>query len=179
MEIAKRVVGAALLLFVAVSVGTLVFQEVGQPTRTPETTTVGPASTNPVEETPVANSEQEGASTENAPDVVMAYYFHNTRRCTTCLKIETAAEAALRQTYAAEIERSELVWQTVCMEEPEHEHFVYDFDLASPSLVAARVVGGEITDWALLDQTWALIRKPEQFDAYVIDAFASFLEVRP
>ena len=178
MELAKRVATATLLLFVATSVGVLVFQEIGQP-RAPNLDEPEAAVTQPVTE---ASAEVSGAEPETAAGSearVMAYYFHNTRRCATCLKIETAAEMALRQTYGEEIESGRLAWEAVCMEEPEHEHFVYEFDLASPSLVIARVSGDHVTEWKLLDQTWALIRNPEQFDAYVVDTVAGFLEVGP
>ena len=178
MELAKRVATATLLLFVAASVGVLVFQEVGQP-RAPGLDEPEANATQPTTEVSAADSRAEpepGASNEAH---VMAYYFHNTRRCTTCLKIETAAEVALRQTYAEELESGRLVWEAICMEEPENEHFVYEFYLASPSLVVARVSGDSLTEWELLDQTWALIRTPEQFDAYVIETVAEFLEVHP
>ena len=179
MEIAKRIVGAALLLFVAVSVGVLVFEEVGRPTAQPPITDESePASAQPSGEESAAGSGQTPEPVPAPEPYVIAYYFHNTRRCTTCLKIEAAAEAALRQSYVEELESGRLIWQTICMEEPEHAHFVYDFDLASPSLVAARIEEDRVAEWQLLDQTWALIRKPEQFDTYVIDAFASLLEDR-
>lgn len=179
MEIAKRVVTAALLLFVAASVGTLVFQEVGQPPQAPGVDDSEAAAAQPGEAASASHSGVEPESTAGNESYVVAYYFHNTRRCATCLKIESAAETALRQTYMDELESGRLVWQTICMEEPEHEHFVYEFNLASPSLVAARMEGDRVTEWRLLDQTWALIRNPEQFDTYVLGVFASFLEVSP
>ena len=104
MEIVKRVVTAALLLFVAASVGTLVFQEIAQPPQAPGNDAPEGAATQPAAEEGAADSDAPPESAESSEAHIMAYYFHNTRRCTTCLKIEEAAEAALRQTYVEELE---------------------------------------------------------------------------
>lgn len=171
METARRIIRGGLLLFVAVSVGFAIYQEVGPTGATPVSVDSPPAAS--VSAAPDAAPDTDAG---HAGTQIIAYYFHNTRRCATCLKIEAAAESALRIRFAEDLETGRLVWEPVCMEEPQHDHFIDEFKLTSPSLVAARIEGDRVTDWALLDRTWALVRDPEPFDDYVIGVFDRFLE---
>jgi thioredoxin 1 len=54
-----------------------------------------------------------------AANQVVAYYFHGTVRCETCLKIERLALETLQQRFASELAASRLVFMSVNYDQPE------------------------------------------------------------
>ena len=175
IERLRKLATTALLLFVAASIGVMISNEVSTRGVTaddarPAVEEEGsrePASEAPAQEIPTRDT----APADAAPPPVVAYYFYNTQRCVTCLRIEQAAKAAMEIAFAAELADGRLVWSSLNMQLPENLHFIDEYSLPFPSVVLAQ--GDE---WALLDQTWTLIRDRETFDAYVVAATREFLE---
>ena len=98
---------------------------------------------------------------------VIAYYFHGTVRCETCLKIEKQARAALEWRFPMEIAENRLVFKPVNYDKPENAHFLRDYKLPCPSLIVVRQKAGKDEQWKLLDKTWEHIQNPFRFDEYV------------
>lgn len=98
---------------------------------------------------------------------VIAYYFHGTVRCETCLKIEKQAKAAIERQFKTELADRRLVFKPVNYEQPENAHFLQDYKLPCPSLVLVWRLDGRDKKWKLLGDTWELIEDPEKFDRYV------------
>jgi len=98
---------------------------------------------------------------------VIAYYFHGTVRCETCLKIEKQARAAIEWRFPLEIAEKRLVFKPVNYDQPENAHFLRDYKLPCPSLIVVRQKAGKDEQWKLLDKTWEHIQNPFRFDEYV------------
>ena len=98
---------------------------------------------------------------------VIAYYFHGTVRCETCLKIEKQARAAIEWRFPLEIAEKRLVFKPVNYDKPENAHFLRDYKLPCPSLVVDRQKAGKDERWKLLDKTWEHIENPFTFTDYV------------
>jgi hypothetical protein len=98
---------------------------------------------------------------------VVAYYFHGTVRCETCLKIEKQAREAMERRFAIEVYEKRLVFQAVNYDKPENAHFLKDYKLPCPSLVVVRQKGGKDEKWKLLDKTWEQVDNPIKFNEYV------------
>jgi len=98
---------------------------------------------------------------------VIAYYFHGTVRCETCLKIEKQARAAIEWRFPLEIAEKRLVFKPVNYDKPENAHFLRDYKLPCPSLIVVRQKAGKDEQWKLLDKTWEHIQNPFRFDEYV------------
>jgi len=49
------------------------------------------------------------------------------------------------------------------------------YNLAMPSLVLIRKVGDEVVGWTTLSETWSLIKSTTRFSAYIIDGMEAFL----
>ena len=113
--------------------------------------------------------------TPAAEHVVVAYYFHGTSRCSTCLRIEQYAREALEAGFPEEIESGTLDWYAVNVEEPQNEHFVEDYELTMRSLVLVQMEGGERTRWKNLERVWGLVADREAFMAYVQQETRSYL----
>ena len=100
------------------------------------------------------------------------YYFHGTRRCMTCNKIEQLTRAAINASHKDEIESGKMLFKTVNVEHPENEHFIADFDLATRSVVVQRGARYE-----RLDKVWQLVHGDEDaFRRYISDGIKRISE---
>jgi len=186
----KNVVSVVLLLFVAASVVYLVAgeslsrsdqEQAGSPGTvaepTPTETAAGQAARTteePVESTgePVEVAEMPTALQHK----LVAYYFHRTQRCRTCLTMEAYAEDALRKGLPEAFESGELEWQAVNVEEPQHEHFVEEYGLTASALVMVLLENGEQKQWKDLGRVWELVGDEWEFKNYVRDEAMAYLE---
>jgi hypothetical protein len=106
---------------------------------------------------------------------VIAYYFHGTVRCETCLMIEQLAKTVIEQQFSAELAMNRLAFTSVNYELPENAHFLTDYKLPCPSLVLVRRTDGEEEAWKLLADTWQLVHEPLRLHAYVETEVRHFL----
>jgi len=98
---------------------------------------------------------------------VVAYYFHGTIRCETCLKIEKQAREAIERRFAVELAEKRLAFEPVNYDQPENAHFLKDYELPCPSLVVVRRTDGKDERWKLLGETWERVENPVKFNEYV------------
>lgn len=117
------------------------------------------------------------AAAERAANVqVIAYYFHGTVRCETCLKIEQQTREAIERRFPVEAAAKRLVFKPVNYDKLENAHFLKDYKLQSPSLVVVRQKGGKDERWKLLDEIWEYVRNPLAFNEYVKGEVNKFLQ---
>jgi thioredoxin 1 len=110
-----------------------------------------------------------------AANQVVAYYFHGTVRCETCLKIERLALETLQQRFASELAASRLVFMSVNYDQPENRSCLEQYKLPCPSLVVARLETGKEEKWKLLGETWQLVEDTNKFNQYVGNEVERFL----
>ena len=116
------------------------------------------------------------ATTTNAPSrQVVAYYFHGTVRCETCLKIEQQAKSVIERQFKPELDAQRLVFKPVNYDLPENAHFLLDYKLPCPSLVLVRQKDGKDEEWTLLGDTWQLVENPVKFNGYIETEVNKFL----
>ena len=157
MRNAKKIVTGLLLGFVTLSIAALIVKEARQSASTGTAATVAPAPSSP-------------------PAAVVAYYFHGTMRCQTCLAIERQAREAIESNFEEQIRSHQLVFHPVNLDEPQHRHFIEDFQLRTRSVVLARHKEGKPQRWKNLDQVWLLVHQPDRFHDYVTEEVALFLQ---
>jgi hypothetical protein len=114
-----------------------------------------------------------------APAEYVAYYFHRTARCFTCLKIENAAHDVIFRDFADQLHEGRFLFVPTDVEAPENEHFIKDYDLVSQALVLVKHDGGKVERSRNLDRIWDLVGDSAQFDQYVHDEVARFLGATP
>jgi hypothetical protein len=164
----KTIVTAALLGFVAISVGYLGVSE----TQTADDSLGRSVSGRAV---PAAQSDVKAPAHK-----IIAYYFHNTQRCPTCLKIERLAGDAIKTEFAGELERGELEWRVLNIEESANEHFVGDYALVASSLVIVDLHEGRQRAWTNMERVWELVHDDEAaFRDYVVEQVREYLEPQP
>ncbi|MFH1749010.1 MAG: nitrophenyl compound nitroreductase subunit ArsF family protein [Planctomycetota bacterium] len=143
------------------------------PARTANTPTVGAAPA--VADSTVQKVQPADPPSEAADTKVIAYYFHRTLRCPTCLSIEAQAREAIVIGFSKEIEDGQLEWQAVDIEQEGNEHFESDFELSSSSLVIVEMRGNEVAQWKNLERVWELVEDPLGFQVYVWDELMKYL----
>lgn len=158
----KTIITVVLLMFVMASAVYFVFTETireKNPPRTADESAVDPSATTAVD----------------AGNKVIVYYFHATRRCWTCKTIESYSEEAVRNGFEEQLASGMLEWKTVNVDEPENQHFVEDFQLATRTVVLVNVVDGVNKEWKRLDRVWELVRDKPAFVDYIWDNTNNFL----
>jgi hypothetical protein len=163
---AKPIITVLLLAFVAVSIGYLVLRE-SKPSAAAGPTTTASSSG------PVAAGASGKPAAAAAPFV--AYYFHSTKRCRTCLKIQAQSEEAIRTGLAEELKAGRLAWRPVNIEDSGNEHFATEYKVTGSTLVIAEVKDGKPARFKKLDETWDLVHDKPKFVDYVAREVLAFL----
>jgi hypothetical protein len=166
----KPIITAVLIAFVLASVAFLIANEASKGTGQEP---LGPPK-------PVSEAKQPDAPALPEPTdsnrKVIAYYFHGTARCPTCLKIEAYSRDAIESGFKDALEAGRLEFKSVNVDEPENGHYVQDYDLYTRSLVLVETDGDKQVRWKNLTRVWDLVRSKEQFVKYVQDALRGYLE---
>jgi len=167
---ARKILTALLLALVLASVAFLLAKESRQRSEAPNPPTQPlPASTPPASAT-----EPDQAALPPAHQVV-AYYFHGTARCPSCLKIEAYTQEAIQSGFAEELKSGTLTWQVVNVEEPGNQHFAQDYQLYTKSVILSDRHHGREARWKNLDQVWTLFTVKADFQKYIQDEVRAYL----
>jgi len=149
---AKSIVTALLLIFVIASLGYLVLGS------------VAPALVNDSDGPTISEGSENNLAN---PRQVVAYYFHATKRCPTCLEIEALAKEAIAKNFAGELENGRLKWEMINYEDYGNEHYVNDYQLIYSSLIISEYENGKEVRWKNLEKVWDLVWESEDFILYV------------
>ncbi len=128
----------------------------------------GPEAVSPPASAPVATDA-------TALPVVVAFYFHRTLRCHSCLQIEEWARQAIEYRFANEMANGIVAWRAVNIDQPENKHFEKDYELTAQSLVLVRMKDGQPAAWKNLKSVWELLGDYGRFTEYVQTELSSFL----
>jgi hypothetical protein len=145
----KRIVGIFLAAFALAGVGVWAYRSFGDNT--------GNAST------PSPSSSARMA----------VYYFHTTYRCMTCNKLEAYAKEAVEKGFAKEMEKGEVTFASVNVEEKGNEHYIEDYQLKTKSLVL--VAPARKDHWKNLEKIWDLVAVKDGYVHYVQEEAKIFL----
>lgn len=154
----RRIVTAALLLFVAASVVVLAGKE--------------------LRSKPVAAGKSSVIAAPEDPRtdrVVIAYYFTGNIRCSSCRKIEQASRNAIEQAFPRELASGQLRFLVVNFDQQENRHFIGDYRLESSALVLVDQRDGRQTAWKNLPDVWTLVEDEPRLAKYVRDEVATML----
>lgn len=116
-----------------------------------------------------------GAAAPGPESKVIAYYFHRTWRCETCLTIETYAEETVKTHFADRLTDGRLEWHAVDFSMEENEHFEIDFKLEYHSLILSEETKEGIGAWRNLEKVWDLVEEKAKFQEYVRAEVSTFL----
>lgn len=109
----------------------------------------------------------------------MAYFFHGTRQCPTCIKIGKVSHEVIMQTFEDRLKTGSLEFREIDVDKPENQHFRQDFSLFTSSVVLVQEKDGSVLRYKNLARVWELIRNETTFRKYIEDETAAFLTAKP
>jgi hypothetical protein len=127
----------------------------------------------------VASQPGGGPATEAVSAELVAFYFHRTVRCPTCLQIEEWARQAIEIRFAEEMASGIVEWRPVNIDEPANQHYEKEFGLRVQSLVMVRLANGERVTWKNLTAVWELVGDRAAFEEYVQTELRTLLYGQP
>jgi hypothetical protein len=108
-------------------------------------------------------------------DSIIVYYFHGTRRCATCKKIEAYSQEAVETKFKKELESGRLEFLPINFDEEGNEHFIEDYKLYTKSLIVCGYEKGKQVEWKNLEKVWEYVYDKDAFFKYVQDEVALYL----
>jgi hypothetical protein len=167
----KKIIKAILLVFVVFSIVFLAHKEFY-----PGQKDIHKTMTDAIAmETKTTGKPEAGAVQQKQSHQVIAYYFHTTYRCPTCLKIEEYTNQAIMEGFPRQIKDGSLVWKTVNVEEKGNEHFIKDYQLFSKAVVIVDLKEGKQVQYKNLKDIWQHVNKRNDFSRYIQDEIRSYL----
>ncbi len=125
---------------------------------------------------PSVSGKAEKAEGDGTSPEVIAYYFHTTRRCISCRKIEEYSREAIESGFAEELKKGTLEFLSINIDEPENKHFIKDYRLYTKSLIISDMENGKQKEWKNLTEIWKLLRTKDRFFKYVQNEISSYLK---
>jgi len=153
----KSVITVILLIFVGISIVTLILKE-NNSRKQIANTALGTDSEN------ARTADQTTLKTK-----IIVYYFHNTTRCRTCRKIEALTIEAIETGFPEELKSGTIKLQMLNVEEPINEHFVLDYQLTASAVVVSLLKNGSEINWKRLDKVWEFVGDETTFISYIQD----------
>ena len=103
----------------------------------------------------------------NKPDQVKVIYFHGTKRCHTCNKIERLSEETIRDEFAEGLSSGKISWETIDFDLKENEHYLKDYNLVNQALIMIKMKDGKQIEWKDCPKVWQYYDDQEKFSGYV------------
>jgi len=124
---------------------------------------------------PVTDSAAIGEPADTS-DIFIAYYFHGTRRCATCKKLEAYTAEAVQDGFPELLKSGNLEWRAVNIDEDEFKHYIDDYKLYTKTVILSHIVDGKETEWKNLEKIWNLVGNKDKYIKYVQTEIETFME---
>lgn len=113
---------------------------------------------------------------DSSPAKTIAYYFHGSFRCPTCVKMEKYSREAVDSNFKDALASGKLEFKAVNVEEGGNEHFVNDYKLYTKTLILSMTKDGKEIKSKNLDKIWELARNKQKFIDYVTSEVKAFMK---
>lgn len=110
-----------------------------------------------------------------APDKIVVYYFHATRRCPTCLGIQDNIEQTINEKFAGEIAGGKLAFEELNFEEDANKRFVDEYQLSFSTMIVAAQANGKTVKWENAEEVWEHAHNAPALKAYVEKMIRTYL----
>lgn len=160
MKIRVKIIGAILLVLAVLTVGTFALAEEVKKEKA-DTTMI---------DSKAAKQDSTASEQAAAEPELIAYYFHGTRRCVTCKKLEAYTQEAIESGFADELKSGILQWRPVNIDEEGNGHFANDYQLYTKSVILSKQEDGKEASWKNLNKIWQLVKgEKEAYIKYIQD----------
>jgi hypothetical protein len=113
----------------------------------------------------------------STPDKVTVYYFHSSKRCSTCLGIQSAVEQTIDDKFKDETGAGMLVFEEMNIEEESSKPLVDKFQIAFGTMIVAAWSKGKMIKWENADKVWELSSDRPALLTYVEDKIETYLKM--
>ena len=107
----------------------------------------------------------------NSNTKYIAYYFHPTARCQSCLNLESYMKELIDTKYYED----GFHFEEVNIEEKENEHYKKDFELQFSSVILVKFEKDKQIKWKNLDSVWSYTNDKKKFFNYAEEEITDFL----
>lgn len=107
---------------------------------------------------------------------VIAYYFHPTARCPTCINIENYAKEVIDTKFSKEKDKGIITFREINIEDSINEHYINDYELTSSSLILVMYENKRQVKWKNLEKVWKFAGNKEEYFAYAKIEISQFLK---
>ena len=118
-----------------------------------------------------------GSPASAAPDKIIVYYFHATRRCPTCLGIQDNIEQTINEKFADEATAGKLAFEELNFEEDANKHFVEEYQLSFSTMIVAAQAGGKTVKWENAEKVWEHAHNAPALKEYVEKMIRTYLNM--
>jgi len=101
----------------------------------------------------------------------IAYYFHPTARCQSCLNLESFMKELIETEYIED----GFQFKEVNIDEEENEHYKKDFDLIFSSVIIVKLENDKQIKWKNLDSVWSYTNDKGKFFNYAEEEIKNFM----
>ena len=146
-----------------------------------QNTAISPAANNtqvPIENNNISKPvDADKIATDNSKQKskIVAYYFHRTFRCPTCLAIEANVARTIEDNFQQQMVEENLMWVPFNLDDPGGEKFEKQFDISVSTLVIAKMQDNEVAKFKKLDKVWQLVGNNQAFSEYVKSEIQEYL----
>lgn len=106
---------------------------------------------------------------KNTNSKYIAYYFHPTARCESCIKLEAYIKEVIETKYS----NAGFTFKSINIEDRENEHFKKDYNLKFSSVV---LLNTQSNKWKNLDSIWSYVDAKEKFFDYTQNEINNFIK---
>lgn len=124
----------------------------------------------------VISASSLAVAADNQPAKVIAYYFHGSFRCPTCINMEKYLREAIDSNFKDALASSRLEFKAVNVEDRGNEHFVDEYKLYTKTLILSLVKDGKEVKSKNLDKIWEYARNRQKFIDYVTSEISGFMK---
>lgn len=107
---------------------------------------------------------------------VIAYYFHPTARCPSCINIENFTEEVIKTIFVKENKSGLISFRSLNIEDSLNEHYIDDYKLENSSVILAGFVNNKQVKWKNLEHVWKYAMDKESFLKYMKIEIKDFLK---
>lgn len=95
------------------------------------------------------------------------YYFHNQRRCKSCLGVEAAITEFLKHSFSKELTSGQIQLTLLNSDLKENQHLVNQFNITFSTLVVAFDTKNKQRQWQRFDDVWSTYSNSNTFNDYM------------
>lgn len=123
----------------------------------------------------LTNSAEAAQQPKTLANRVLVYYFHGTRRCRTCLGIQSTIEQTIKERFSKETASGKLIFKDVNIDEDANKHFVKEYQISFSSMIVAVQNNGKVTKWENGQKTWDYAHSPKELMDYTESLIRKYL----